>query len=215
MNDPAFVSPDGVIYMIKVRPDGTITHRSQHPLATLRAVSLASPDRIPVTLEQYDRLKVMRHARWVDGDVVEGVPPDDALDRLKTSAVRKIDRDAEAARNAWVTPGSGQAFEYDLVAAEAERFVRDGEGDALFDDYPLLAAEFTARATAGRPRRIIDIARAVMDKRRAFVVAIADIRQTRLEAKLRIDAATDAAQIETVLAGVEWPTPGAVMGRNG
>jgi len=206
--DPAYIAPGGCFYTIRVRPDGTITNRSQHPLDTLRAVSLASPDRILITVEQHERLKGMTRARWVDGDVVDAGPADDALDRLKQRAKRTVDIRAEEARQAWVTPGSGQAFEYDLVAAEAHRLLGRGEGDAPFRDYPLLAAEYTVRAAAGIPRSFRDLAEAVMARRGAFTVAIADIRQARLEAKLRIDAATDARQIEEALAGVEWPRPG-------
>jgi len=208
--DPAYIAPGGCFHTIRVRPDGTIRNRSQHPLDTLEAVSLGAPERIMVTAEQYERMKGMAQPRWVDGDVVDAGPADDALDRLKQRVKRTVDIQAEEARQAWVTPGSGQAFEYDLVAAEAQRLLASyrGEGDAPFDDFPLLAAEYTARATAGSPRSFRDLAEAVMARRRDFIVAIADIRQTRLEAKLRIDAATDARQIEDALAGVEWLRPG-------
>lgn len=215
MMDLAFIAPGGCFHTIRVRPDGTITNRSQHPLDTLEAVRLGSPDRIMVTAEQYERMKGMAQPRWVDGDVVDAGPADDALDRLKQRAKRTVDSRAEEARQAWVTPGSGQAFEYDLVAAEAQRLLDRGEGDAPFDDYPLLAAEYTARATAGTPRSFRDLAAAVMDRRKAFMVAIADIRQARLEAKLRIDAATDARQIEDALVGVEWLRPGTTKTGNG
>ena len=215
MMDPAYIAPGGCFHTIRVRPDGTITNRSQHPLDTLRALSLASPDRILITVEQHERLKGMTRALWVDGDVVEAPPADDALARLKQRAKRTVDIRAEEARQAWVTPGSGQAFEYDLVAAEAQRLLDRGEGDTPFEDYPLLAAEYTARATAGAPRSFRDLAAAVMDRRKAFMVAIADIRQARLEAKLRIDAATDAVQIEDALAGAEWLRPGTTKTRHG
>lgn len=217
MMDPAYIAPGGCFHTIRVRPDGMITNRSQHPLDTLRAVSLASPDRILITVEQYERLKGMTRARWIDGDVVEAPPADDALARDKQRAKASVDTWAEQARLAWVTPGSGQAFEYELVAAEAQRVLASshGEGHTPFEDYPLLAAEYTARATAGTPRSFRDLAAAVMDRRKAFMVAIADIRQARLEAKLRIDAATDVAQVESALAGVEWPRPGTTKTRHG
>ena len=217
MMDPAFIAPGGCFHTIRVRPDGTITNRSQHPLDTLEAVRLGSPDRIMITVEQYERLKGMTRLRWVDGDVVDAGPADDALDRLKQRAKRSVDIQAEEARLAWVTPGSGQAFEYDLVAAEAQRVLASyhGEGDTPFEDYPLLAAEYTARATAGTPRSFRDLAAAVMARRKAFMVAIADIRQARLEAKLRIDAATDPAEIDAALVGVEWLRPGTTKTGNG
>lgn len=208
MMDPAYISEGGCFYTIRVRPDGTITNRSQHPLDTLRALSLASPDRVLIKVEQYERLKGMTRALWVDGDVVEAPPADDALARLKRRATGSIDTWAEQARMAWVTPGSGQAFEYELVAAEAQRLLDRGEGDAPFEDYPLLAAEYTARAAVGRTRSFTELARAVVGRRRDCALALASIRQTRMEAKLRIDAATDARQIDDALAGVEWLRPG-------
>ena len=84
------------------------------------------------------------------------------LGRLKPEAKAEIDRQAEAARQAFVTPGAAQQSVYLSKAAEAERLASDGSPDPA--DYPLLAASIGLEGAT-----LAEVAAVVIAQRNAWV----------------------------------------------
>lgn len=85
----------------------------------------------------------------------------------------------------------------------AARAVLDAGGSLRPADHPHLQAEVTAGAVA-------DLAAAVAlveTTAAAWITASAAIKTTRRRAKIAIAAAPDLAAIQTILAGLAWPTP--------
>ncbi len=134
------------------------------------------------------------------------VCPPAVLAERKLAAQAEVDRQAEAARLRFLTPGAGQAMEYQRTAEEAEAAIAGGAAD--FVGYPMLAAERDAAVAAGAPSPgVQDVAATVIAERDAWVAAGALIKTTRRAAKLQIAAAADAAAIDAVLAGLTWLQP--------
>lgn len=131
--------------------------------------------------------------------------PPAALAKIRNAAAAKIDADAEAARAAWATPGAGQMQEYIETCAEAAAVVT--ASDPLVPaSFPMLVAEQTAQAAVGNVLSLGQIAALVLARSAACRVGIAAIKAARRTAKLRIDAATTAAEVTSVVNGVVWPT---------
>lgn len=126
------------------------------------------------------------------------------LEAVKTAACAAIDAEAERRRMLALTPGAGQALEYQYTAEEAARAVAAPEPLAQ-SAYPFLAAEQTAlRATIGEvPLR--DVAVAVLADRAAWMAYGAAIKAVRRQAKLLVRAAADPAAVAGVVAGIAWP----------
>lgn len=135
------------------------------------------------------------------------------LPALKTALKSRVDTDAEALRLTLITPGSGQAMEYQEAYAEAvqvDAAVKANAG-ATFDPaaYPMLAASlgYDLDPTTGKPTTdIAGEARAVLAAYDAYQRAGAAIRGVRLKAKAAIDAAADAASATAAFEAIIWPT---------
>lgn len=133
------------------------------------------------------------------------------LGQGRTTAQKEVDRQAERARQAYVTPGSGQAMVYDAKKSEALAWqaVVAAAGVPSLADYPF------CRARAARLNGVAEGAvtqaqgQAVIDdwsgKITAWQAAGIAIEAVREQAKEDIDAAADQAAIDTVLAGLAWP----------
>lgn len=122
------------------------------------------------------------------------------LATVKAEAKFRIDEAAEAARLKYITPGSGQALEYQEVAREAANYVIDP--DPQPSEYPLLNASVQAGEAADMAAAV-----ALVQARDAAWTAIgAQIRQLRIAAKRAVDAATTTT-VEQVAAAeqVTWP----------
>lgn len=129
----------------------------------------------------------------------------DLLEEAKQAAVARIDREAEQQRRKHVTPGAGQAMEYQETAAEALAFQSDTDPDP--DHYPMLVAEQEAQAAVGMNVSLQEIADQVLAERATWSAAGARIKATRRAAKLLVGAATTKAEIDAVFP-IEWPDPG-------
>lgn len=135
-----------------------------------------------------------------------------SLDPLKADLKAQVDARAEALRLTLITPGSGQAMEYQEAYAEAVQVdaAAKANAGASFDAaaYPMLSASlgYDLDPTTGKPT--VDIAgeaRAVLAAYDAYQKAGAAIRGVRLKGKAAIDAATDAAAARAAFAAVVWP----------
>jgi hypothetical protein len=127
--------------------------------------------------------------------------PEPPLDQKKAVASARIDTDAERARQVWATGGDLQSLVYEGKRREAAAYAVDGTPDP--STYPLLAAEIglTADSLAG-------VAAIVSAKSAGWTQAAAAIERIRVGAKMGIDAATDQAGIDAVIAGMNpWPVP--------
>jgi hypothetical protein len=150
---------------------------------------------------------------WSDAIRAAQAAPPPALDALKALLKAQVDAKAEALRLTLITPGSGQAMEYQEAYAEAvqvDAAVKANAG-ATFDPaaYPMLAASlgYDLDPTTGKPTTdIAGEARAVLAAYDAYQRAGAAIRGVRLKAKAAIDAAADAASATAAFEAIIWPT---------
>ena len=104
----------------------------------------------------------------------------DGLAAAKKAAKRAIDDAAEVARGRYLSPGSGQALEYEAVLREAQACLDGRPGD-----YPLLHADVSQGAAADE----FEAAWQVRSANAQWEFAAAQIRAARLQAKAQIDAA--------------------------
>jgi hypothetical protein len=157
---------------------------------------------VEITEAQYE-LAGRQALRLIDGEL-HPFAPERPLEQAKAEAVARVDREAERARQALLTPGAGQAIEYRATADEARRLLDLRHGPADPNDYPFLAAEQDAQAAVGGAKTLEDIAAAVLAADAAWVAVGARIKRLRREAKLRIQAATTPAEVEAASAGIAW-----------
>lgn len=106
-------------------------------------------------------------------------PPD--LTPLKLAAKNTIDANAELARLRYITPGAGQALEYQEASDEASRYVITNGAGA----YPMLQAS----VNAGEAPDLATAASIISAREAAWASIGAQIRQLRIAGKLAVDAA--------------------------
>jgi hypothetical protein len=108
------------------------------------------------------------------------------LNDAKEHAKRTIDEAAEAARARYLTPGSGQALEYEAAHSEAQRFLSGGDGPFLM---------LQADVDAGLAPSLTHAAMLVAGMRQAWEHIGSGIRTIRLSGKAQVSAATTHAQV--------------------
>jgi hypothetical protein len=126
----------------------------------------------------------------------------------QAQALVLIDAQAEACRLQWLTPGSGQALEYQETAAEAAAAaVAPDPLDPV--KFPMLAAEMQAQIGAGvTPAPTLrQIQQQASAQQAAWAVAGTAIKQMRRTAKLKVSAATTIKAVNAIVAGLAWPHP--------
>ncbi len=130
-------------------------------------------------------------------------PPAEDLEGLRQAALRWLDAAAEAARQAWITPGSGQALVYQEKAAEAARLTADLAADpGQAPDpagYPILAASVGIEAAD-----LAAVAALVLARKASWLAAGAEIERLRLAAKRDLAAATSADALAATVAALPW-----------
>lgn len=133
-------------------------------------------------------------------------PPPLTLDQVKAGALAAVDAAAEQARLAWITPGSGQALEYEMTAREAAAAA--AATDPLDPEvYPHVEAERSARASVGQNLTLREVATAVAAEGEAWSAASAKIKRVRRGAKLRLETAATIADVDGILTDICWPIP--------
>lgn len=132
-----------------------------------------------------------------------------SLNDLKQQLSDKIDRDAENAREKFITPGAGQMGTYLAKNAEAESFLQAESLNAAdpknnppadINKYPMLAASLIGNKTAH------DTAIEVQSAYQLWLKAGALIESIRLTAKANINAAKTVAAAQKIVNEVEWPS---------
>ena len=111
------------------------------------------------------------------------------LSEAREHAKRVIDETAEQVRLKYITPGSGQAMEYEAAAKEAERFLEGKPGA-----YPMLQAD----VTAGLSPDLNHAALTVIGMRGQFEMLGSGIRTLRLSAKRQVDLASTQAAVAQI-----------------
>lgn len=121
----------------------------------------------------------------------------ETMDEAKAYAARVIDEAAERARTKYVTPGSGQAMEYQAVREEAVRYLSGETGS-----WPMLQADVqggTIHPVTGQPvSNIDDAANAVMVMHGLWQQVGSAIRAIRLGGKAQVMQATTQAQVAAI-----------------
>jgi len=122
------------------------------------------------------------------------------IPRAKAAAVERIDADAEAARQRFLSPGAAKAAVYLQKQAEAARYASDPS--PAIDDYPLIKARMAA--TGQTAAQVADewLARAA-----AWTTIAAEIERQSDLAKAAVNAAATLADVEAALAAIVWPAP--------
>jgi hypothetical protein len=185
----ATMSDRGHVIMVATVADKAAAMVASRP--TLRSIS------------ETDYTTIKAGGRWsYTNDVLTAGWPDDTV--LATSQIKaktSIDNAAETARSVTLTTGSGMAYEYRQTEADAVAYLA---GPTTV--HPWLDAEQTAQAAVGNVMTLQQVAELVMSKIAADTALHSNIKQIRRTAKLRVEAATTAAQVQSVLDGLVWPT---------
>ena len=129
-----------------------------------------------------------------------GTVPTD-LSPLKDALRQRIDQEAEACREQYITPGAGQAMTYQQKAAEAVEYLRqvDAGQTPSPENFPLLAAEVGITADD-----MIGVASVVNGAHQQWKQVGGLIESIRLKAKQDIDAA-ETSEAAMQAANIIWP----------
>lgn len=127
------------------------------------------------------------------------------LEQLRAQMAAQVDAEAEVARLRFITPGAGQALEYQATEVEATAYVAAHEAAAgpPAGAWPWLEAEQAASAPG---TTLLDVAQLVLSLRDQWVATGSTIKALRRAAKVAIEAATTPQAIRAA-ALVEWPRP--------
>lgn len=131
-----------------------------------------------------------------------------SLEEAKAAAIARVDAAAEKARLRYLTPGAGQALEYQQTEAEARAY--RAAGYPAFDPelYPFIEAERQALLIAtGTLPDAAATADEVIAQADAWRQAGSAIKELRRAAKLKIEQATTHAEIRAA-EQIAWPSPG-------
>jgi hypothetical protein len=182
--------PQSIVYKGETRTGAIVgAQLGGDALLVERVLDTVPPDgNPPVTGEsvQFDGSKVVVTRTY-------GTPN---LQPLKAEAKAQIDRQAEDARQRYITAGAGQALEYQEAAEEAVRYAATGGAGS----YPMLQAS----VDAGEAPDLAAAAALITARENAWATIGATIRRLRLTAKRAVDAATTVALIRSA-SQVEWP----------
>lgn len=138
--------------------------------------------------------------------VVAAHTPADPLVRVKEQIKAEVDAAAERCRLKYITPGSGQAMEYQGVEREAAALALDPNPDPA--NYPLLASTIGVDIdpqTGTSANDLASVARTVRAAQAAWAGIGAAIRRTRLITKAGVEQAPTEAAARAVAAAAEWP----------
>lgn len=142
-------------------------------------------------------------------DPVEGillpavaVPPD--LELLRAEVLTSIDQQAERIRQLYITPGAGQALEYQATETEGVRFAAEGVAG---EPYPMLSAELEARQATGEPGlTLADVASECVAHAASWRAAASEIKRLRRQHKIIAAQSTTVEQLQAARS-VPWPYP--------
>lgn len=131
-------------------------------------------------------------------------PAVETLEELKAKLLVRIDEEAEAARLAFLTPGSGQAMEYEDTESQARGYIA---GTLTSSQIPLVVAEKEAREDADETGlTLTSVANDIIAQADTWRLAQAEIKKLRRAAKLKVTNAGTKSGAKA-RARVDWPTP--------
>jgi hypothetical protein len=160
----------------------------------------------PVQQVQAEADLLLHHVEWdapADWPLVDGVyqrtqtVTNKPLLSVQMDALKKVDVAAEAARSAMLTPGSGQALEYQRTEAEARAWT-EGANTA---DFPMLKAELEAMKLGNPEATIDDVVAEALSNANLWLEVGAAIKQVRRSAKVLIEHAQTPANCRAV---IDW-----------
>lgn len=131
-----------------------------------------------------------------------------SLADIKQRLLLQVDAEAETARLRFITPGAGQALEYQATEREARAYLAAGLPEP-FDPmaYPFIEAERQAIFDAtGQLPAPADIITAVIGSADQWATVGAEIKRLRRAAKMAIESSTTISQARAA-ALVTWPAP--------
>lgn len=130
------------------------------------------------------------------------------LDDVKAQLIRRLDADAERARQRYITSGAGQGLTYREKIDQALAVLDLGEeaanamtGPEAIAQYPVLAASIGIEADT-----LHAAAALVVNKYEAWSSISGAIERVRLGAKRQIQLATNAASAQAAYEAASWPT---------
>lgn len=138
-------------------------------------------------------------------------PTSASLATLKIALGQDIDAEAERLRQTLITPGSGQAMEYQEAQRQAEAALAGTDAEATAVAYPMLAVTIgiDVDPLTGQPATDIKgVARAIHAAWSLWLAIGSQIRGARLAAKAAVEAATTADAARAARAAVAWPALG-------
>ena len=133
--------------------------------------------------------------------------PADILQGVKDFLEDKVDADAEALREYVLTPGSGQAMEYQEVQAQAFAALAT-PATTTAAAYPMLAATvgLDIDPTTNAPAiDVLGVARCVIAAFNSWSTLGAAIRGVRLKGKAAIEATKDIPSAAAAYDAIVWP----------
>lgn len=142
-------------------------------------------------------------SRPTDVEILDAVPGA-ALAVAQAEAIARIDAAAEAARCAYITPGSGQALVYQRKGQQARDCLanHDAQNPPAPGAYTALEAE--VGITGGD---VLEVAAVVAGLETAWAAVADQIEAIRLTAKRDVAAAATPAEVDAIEAAVVWPVP--------
>lgn len=181
---------------------------------TLSAAATLPADAAPITDADWSALLAAQASGEIiapdaNGQPVAAPPPPPPLAETQANALRIIDAAAEAARQAYVTPGAGQAMSYREKAAQATACLATYTAGAppAAGTYRLLDSEVGIRKNADGTLTsdAYQVAAVVDAARQSWITSEAAINAVRVKAKADIKNATTTAEIDTIMAAIVWP----------
>lgn len=127
---------------------------------------------------------------WGDGGFEIDLGP------LKRARIARVNARAEAVRNLYLTPGSGQAITYARKEDEARRWTADADPAG----FPFLSAEASATGAD-----VADTAALVLAQANAWVAIGAAIEGNRRGLVVAIEAAADTTALNAIDTEEGWP----------
>lgn len=125
----------------------------------------------------------------------------DQLARLKAIRKTAIDEEAERQRLRWITPGAGQAMEYQQAATEAAAYFAAGHSEPPpAGTYPMLEASIDIDGGS-----LEEVASVVLAMHTQWQAIGSEIRAARLAGKKDVDLATSLSELDAVT--IVWPDP--------
>lgn len=128
---------------------------------------------------------------------------------LRSALRNRVDQDAEACRQQYITPGAGMTMMYQEKFSQAQAVDALGQATAnaltleeRVAQYPTLAASVGIEAAT-----LWDCAQLVIARYEAFAALSNVIEGKRLAGKLAISNASDAATAQAAYEAITWPSP--------